>query len=84
MKKLRMLIPILLLLGCNSTRFYFQEPDYERMGSFKKDMEELKVIRNTYKDSLKIIRAKETHRVRINDSDKINYTNWVYFNKKNN
>lgn len=83
MKKLIrvILLYLLILPSCVGYKGYIQEPNYNRISSYKDDIGEMKTIRKELKDSIRTINKSMLLRAKLNDADLWNLHSFVYYNK---
>ena len=79
--KATIIMLLLSLTSCVGYKGYIQEPNYNRILSYKDDIKEMKIIKKELKDSIKSINKSMFFRSKLNDSDLWNLHRFVYYNK---
>ena len=75
------IIILLSLTSCVGYKGSIQEPNYNRISSYKKDIHQMKIVKKELKDSIKSINKSMFFRSKLNDSDLWNLHSFVYYNK---
>lgn len=80
-KLLIFIVSLVFFYGCLGQRYYFQDPNWNRMSSFKGDILKLEKIKKNLKDSISKINAQVKERKEINSVDLYNYTQYKIYYK---